>query len=243
LFLLSKIKSKYLGLIFLFFFLFFLPFKSFWEGIFLFFSQKLTFYSNSHLKKIKELEKKNLLLLNEIKRLEHLKKENESLRKALNLKEEKEIDILGVEIISFSPSLWQKTAVINKGKKEGINKGDLVINEEGFLVGKVIEVEQDHSRIIFINDFSFTLPVFVGEDFYGLLKGGWEKPQILYIETDKEVKIKDKVWVKLPTINLPIYIGEVEKVKKNKNSLFLNVRIKFFVKNPLLHHLFVIKYR
>jgi len=241
LFLLSKIKLKYLGLILLFFSLFFLPFKSFWEEIFFFFSQKVTFYSNSNLKKIKELEEKNSFLLNEMKKLKYLKKENERLRKALNLKEERKIDILGIEIISFHPSLWRKIAVVNVGEKEGISKGDLVINEEGFLVGKVIEVEQNYSRIIFINDFSFTLPVFVGDNFYGLLKGGWDKASLLYIETDKGVKTKDKVWVRPSMINLPIYIGEVKEIRKNKNSLFLDIKVKFFVKNPLLHRLFVIK--
>jgi rod shape-determining protein MreC len=188
-----------------------------------------------------ELEKRNLALTLKVRELQYLKPENERLRKALAFKEEKKTDLIGTEIVSLDPSTWRRIVVINAGKDKGINSGSYAIDEHGWLVGKIIEIGNTRSRLILIDDPNFSLPVFVGENSFGLLKGSLGGVKILYIENAEQIKAKDKVWLKISSLASPIYIGEIKKVIHDKDSLFLDVEAKIFSQNPFVHKIFIIK--
>lgn len=237
----SKINSKYISILALILFLAILPFKGTVQKIFVFFSRRLLIAPlevSRHLEKAKE---KNLSLILKVRELQYLKEENKKLKKALGFKEETGINIIGGDIISFDPSSWRKVVIINSGKDEGLAKGLYAIDENGLLIGKVVEVRQNYSRIILIDDPDFTLPVFVGNKSYGLLKGSLGGVKIFYIEKDEDIREKDKVWCKIQALNFPLYIGEVERIIQNQDSLFKDVEVKIFSDNPLFHKIFVVK--
>jgi rod shape-determining protein MreC len=237
----SKLNSKYIGFIVLFLLLLILPFENYVNNIFVFLSSKLYLVPQQYVNEIKELEKKNLVLSLGIKESENLQRENKKLKKALKFYEKRKIHLIGAEIISFDPSNWRRVVIINAGKNKGVAAGAYAVDEEGWLVGKISDVRADYSRLIFVNDPDFNAPVFVGETSFGLLKGGLGNSKIFYIENGEEIKIKDKVWLKIPSITLPVYVGGVKRVKQDKNSLFWNVEVELFSKNLPLHKIFIIK--
>ena len=220
----------------------FLPFKKSIQNIFITIS-KSSFPSskNKYINKIKQLEKENLLLSLKIKQFDYKKDENEKLRKALKLKNDKIINLLGAEVLAFSPSNWRRILTINKGSNDGIEDGQFAIDENGHLLGKIIEIDKISSRLILIDDPEFTTSVFVAEKDFGLLKGNLVGAKVLYIEDGSEIKKGDKVWLKVPSINFPIEIGEIKKVKNNQNSLFWDVDVNLYTKNSFFEKIFIMK--
>jgi len=182
-----------------------------------------------------------LLLSLKIKHLNDIKNENTKLRKALQLEEEKTINLLGAEVLTFSPSNWRHIVTINKGSNDDIKEGQFAIDENGHLLGKIIEINKTSSRLILIDDPEFTTSVFVANKDFGLLKGNRVGAKVLYIEDGSELKKGDKVWLKIPLINFPIEIGEIKKVKNNENSLFWDVDVKLYTKNSFFEKIFIIK--
>ena len=79
--------------------------------------------------------------------------ENEHLRSALNLVEEKkDLVLMDVTVTEGSSTSWESTMQISKGANAGIEKGDVVITGTGYLVGVVQEVGSNWARMITIID-------------------------------------------------------------------------------------------
>ncbi|MCM8830843.1 MAG: rod shape-determining protein MreC [Candidatus Omnitrophica bacterium] len=222
------------------FFLFF-PLKDFFEYFFIVFSKRLLISPYKTLTTIEHLKKENLLLSTKLRQLEHLQLENEKLRKALSLKETYKINFIGAEIIGFDPSGWRKRIFLNVGSNRKIIPGMYVIDENGYLVGKVDTVKANYCRVLLIDDIEFSVPVFIEETAYGLLKGGLEGIKILYIEKDSQIKEADRVWIKLASSNFLIYIGKIKKIDKRDGELFLTVYVEPFSKNYFLHKFFIVQ--
>jgi rod shape-determining protein MreC len=79
--------------------------------------------------------------------------ENEHLRAALDLVEEKkDLKLMDVTVTEGSSTSWESTMQISKGANAGIEKGDVVITGTGYLVGVVQEVGTNWARMITIID-------------------------------------------------------------------------------------------
>lgn len=84
--------------------------------------------------------------------------ENEHLRAALNLVEEKkDLVLMDVTVTEGSSTSWESTMQISKGANAGIKKGDVVITGTGYLVGVVQEVGTNWARMITIIDPNITV--------------------------------------------------------------------------------------
>ncbi len=237
----SKTKSEYISILILCIFLIFLPFKTAVQGLFIFFSSQLILTPKNFSQQIDNLKKENLSLKFQIEKLGQAEDENKKLKKILNFKKEKKIDLEQAEAISFSPSSWQRHVTVNSGKNRGIKKGQFAVDENGNLLGKVIEVKENSSRILLVNSPNFSMPVFIGVEASGLLKGNLTGARILYIENSDKVKKEDKVWIKIQPSISSIEIGEIKSVRQNDNNLFLEVDVKLLVKNTFFSKLFIIK--
>jgi len=218
-----------------------LPFRSFIANVLMSFSsQRLALTQNSS-KTIEELKKKNLILTLTLRKSQILADENEKLRKALAFKEDKKVEMTGVEIASFNPSTWRRLVIINTGKDKGLRPGLFAVDSDGFLVGKLVEVKNNFSRLMLVDDPEFSLPVYIGNDSLGLLSGGLDVVKIQYIDISDNVKLNDIVWFKTPLMSCPVYVGRVRKINENKNGLFLDVDVQLFSQNPLVKKIFIIK--
>jgi len=238
----SKIKLKYIVLFLLFVFLAFLPFKDAVRSLVIFFPNKLLFApSNKYVHKIEKLRGENAVLKLQIESAAHLREENKKLRKAFDFKVKKKVDLLGAEVIAFIPSSWRRLALINKGRRDGVEEGLFAIDEDGNLLGKILEVEKETSRVILVDDPEFSVSVFVGKGSFGLLKGNLIGAKILYIENEAEINAHDKVWLKILSLGSVINVGEVKRIKNNENDLFLNIDVEPFTKNSFFDKVFIVK--
>lgn len=237
----SKIKSKYIALFLLFAFLCVFPFRSFIANILTSFSSQRLVGPEKTSKIIAELEKKNFILSLTLKKNQLIVQENERLKKALAFKEDKKINIIGTEVISFDPSIWRRLVIINAGKDKGLEEGMYAINNEGYLVGRITDVKERYSRLMLVDDPEFSLSVFIGNNSLGSLKGGLDFVKVLYIDARDNINLNDIVWFKIPFLSYPIYIGRIKKINENKDSLFFDVEVTLFAKNPTLGEIFIIK--
>ena len=112
-----------------------------------------------------------------------LRQENNLLRNALeNLRSAKEIEesllrlhenILVAQVIGFDASNFYKSAVINKGSLDGLKKDMIVLDENGSLVGRIINpIALKESRVQLITDNESGVGVFSqSKEVMGILSG------------------------------------------------------------------------
>ncbi len=80
------------------------------------------------------------------------------------------VDQLGVNdyhpvtatVIGKSPNLWYETVDINQGQSAGVREEDPVINEDGFLIGKVAQAASDAAVVNLITDSSMGVSARIG---------------------------------------------------------------------------------
>ncbi|MCD8354089.1 MAG: rod shape-determining protein MreC [Clostridiales bacterium] len=84
--------------------------------------------------------------------------ENEDLRNALGLVEEKtDLTLMDVTVTEGKASSWESTLTISKGSNAGIAVNDVVITGTGYLVGVVQEVGTNWATLITILDPSISV--------------------------------------------------------------------------------------
>jgi len=197
------------------------------------------------------LENQKLLL--EISVLEDLKKENQTLREALDIGLQKDFKMVLAQVISKDIS--EDSILIDKGSDDGLSKDMPVINQQKIIFGKVAEVYKNFSRVILITEKSsafdakiqFTLPKPAGEggekEIYGVVKGKGNLD--LYFDiVSKNAEIKEGDVLTTSTLGgeFPqnLLVGQIEKIKKEDIKPFQSADIKPFFNLEKTESLFVI---
>lgn len=188
------------------------------------------------------LKLKNQQLLAEIATKKELEKENEILRKALNLDLQKEFKLAFAEIIS--KDIWQDFLKINKGVEDGISKNMLVITEEKILVGTINEVYKNFSSVKLVShhESSFEVKI-IDREIIGITKGKGKGKVILdLIPQDKEIQEGDLVAT--PSLNNNesgrFLVGLISKIEKSDIEPFQKAEISPFFDIDKTQRLFVI---
>ncbi len=160
--------------------------------------------------RIQEMTTENLSLLD-------LKKENEFLREAFGLGLEKEFQLSLANIISKDVS--QDIILIDKGSKDGLEKGMPVITQQKALAGRVYEVYSGFSKVILISNkessFDAQIP---GTEISGVVKGRGNLSLYLdFVGRDVEIKKDDIVMTTSLSGVFPpgILVGKISDVKKS----------------------------
>lgn len=178
--------------------------------------------------RVEELEK-------DLYRLEELEKQNERLKDlAMFLDENKEIVVTGANVIAKNPGNWFNNITIDKGSSHGVAVNMAIVTNQG-LVGRVIEVADGWSKVRTIVDGKSAVSGIVQRNRdNGLLRGnnslGSEDGmcRMIYLPEDSNVAPGDKVLTSGLGEIFPkgIYIGEVEKVIKDKRDLYKTAIIR-----------------
>ncbi len=106
----------------------------------------------------KELQGTLLLLQARMQRLEAIEAENQRLRVLLASSEALEEKVLIAEIVDINQDPYRHQITLNKGRREGVYRGQALIDAYGIL-GQVLEVSYRHSRAILITDPDHGIPV------------------------------------------------------------------------------------
>jgi len=209
--------------------------------------QKSVFSFFETISEIKNLKKENEALKSEIKKLivekeslKELEKENQALREALSLGLEKDFKLEMARFLGKDVS--GDVFLIDKGSEDGIEEGKVVILPEKVLIGKVMKVYPNFSKVKLFTFKDFSFDVKIGE-ITALAKGqGNFKAKIELIPKEKEIFPGDKVFTSALGHNFPegILVGEIEDIKDSDISGFKEASLKPYFELKNLDYLFVI---
>lgn len=177
-----------------------------------------------------ELEKENRILKQKIARLERENQEmkalassGERLRKLLQFRESLSMKMVAAEVIGRDPTSWFKSLTLNKGERDGVQKGMAVLSPEG-VVGQILKTGPYHSIVLLITDYNSAVDAMVERTrAKAVVKGMGENCCYLkYLLRSEEVNVGDQVITSGLTGNFPkgLPIGEITKIEKSGHGVF-----------------------
>jgi len=190
-----------------------------------------------------ELKKENNILLGHVAELESLERENDFLRNELKVAPRLGSQLLIVEIFSVQRNGLYSTALINKGKADGIEKSMAVITSGNILVGAISEVFDNSALVLLVDDPRSIISIrFQGSNILaearGDLQNGLKINEVTYQE---EIKEGDMIVTSgLDGLKESLLVGRVSKVKPGSGGLFREVVAKPLFDLSLGSDLFVI---
>lgn len=193
-----------------------------------------------------EFKQKNLEMEAELTKLKETERENQILREALNFSQK---NILIYEIASVVGKEVQGGGgwiLIDKGLENGIVKDAVVISEEFALVGKIIEINKNFSKVLLItNPQSKVAALLEKIRSEGLIQKeeGENKIFMDFIPKDENPEVGEKVITSGMDKTYPrgIVIGKIESIDLSQNQLFKKVIVAPAVNFEKLETIFVIK--
>lgn len=113
--------------------------------------------------------------------------ENTQLRQLLNFVDVHNDQHLSARIIGDASGPFLRTVMINAGSIQGVRKGQVVVNEKGF-IGRIINVGKRSARILLITDINSRIPIIMERSRErGILVGqNSEYPEIIYLPRDSK---------------------------------------------------------
>ncbi len=154
------------------------------------------------------------------------------------------LSLIGARIIRREPAQWLNTALLDRGKVDGIRPNMPVISESG-LVGKIISVSNYTSRILFILDPGNTVSVRITRNnVMGVLKGdGNGNCNLLYIPSGADVKIGDMVSTSESSEIYPggIPVGRIINVSNTPGKTFLDITVSPTVDFSSMYYLWIVR--
>ena len=147
-----------------------------------------------------------------------LLKDNIRLREILNLQESSNSDSILAAVISRKTGSWWRQIILNKGSKDGVEIGSIVMGPGG-LLGRVKSTSFFTSSVILLTSPESKVGVWMDRiQINGLLIGsGDDYPNLVLYSKDAEVKVGDFVSSSPASTLLPpnIPIGIVKSIEKS----------------------------
>lgn len=182
--------------------------------------------------------------------LGEIKKENERLRRLLDMQQRVPYESVAATIISKDPDNWFRTIIINRGAKDGIQVNMPVIafsGEEKAVVGKVIEVRQSVSRVLPIISTDLRVGVMFQESrFPGLLTGFSSNSSLAmvdYISKSASIKFGDVIVTSGQGGVFPqgLLVGKVMKPLITESGAYQKAAVRPFIDYNQVEEVYVIK--
>ena len=160
---------------------------------------------------LESLDQESLIKLN------LLEKDNIRLREILNLQESSKNNTISAAVISRKTGSWWRQIILNKGSKDGVEIGSIVMGPGG-LLGRVKSTSFFTSSVILLTSPESKVGVWMDRiQINGLLIGsGDDSPNLVLYSKDADVKIGDFVSSSPASTLLPpnIPIGIVQSIEK-----------------------------
>lgn len=196
---------------------------------------RLFYWGHENLSSHRELLKENRRLNEEqlqsqvqLQKLDILEKENERLRQLLSATPTTTEDHLIAEIVSVDVDPYRHFIVLNKGAKDGVYKGQPIIDAHG-VMGQVVYVNAMTSTVMLVSDVSHAIPVQI--DRTGLRSiafgtGQTEYLDLRHIPHNADIREGDKLissglGERFPR-NYPV--ATVTRVNRDTGETFVDVR-------------------
>lgn len=152
------------------------------------------FTSREELQKQNEILRNELLLRNsDLQLLGQLQQENNRLRELLGSPLRGDEHKMITQVLSTESDPYSYQVVIDKGFQDGVYEGQPVINDKG-VVGQVVAVARNTSRVLLICDTSHSLPIQVLRNDIRVIaigSGCTEDLQLEYLPRDTDIRVGD----------------------------------------------------
>lgn len=183
-------------------------------------------------------------LLMEQQRYKDAVLENARLRELLSLKEKEKRYVAAARIIARGNDRWANTLVIDKGRRDGIEKDMAVITVRG-LVGKILSSSDSYSSILLINDINFSAAARLRESrTEGIISGTGSKTCILkYVSHGYETKENEMILTSGLDSLFPadIPVGSVTRITRKGAGLFQNIEVTPFQDTTKLEEVVIVR--
>tara|TARA_B100001989_G_C24448543_1_gene417727 strand:+ start:83 stop:823 length:741 start_codon:yes stop_codon:yes gene_type:complete len=160
---------------------------------------------------LKSVEQESLIKLN------LLKKDNKRLREILSLEGSSNNQNISAAVISRKTGSWWRQLIINKGSKDGVEIGNIVIGPGG-LLGRVNNTSLLTSTVTLLTSPESKLGVWVDRiQINGLLVGlGDDHPSLILYSKDADIQVGDFISSSPASTLLPpnIPIGIVQSLEE-----------------------------
>lgn len=139
------------------------------------------------------LESELLIHQRKLQQMAALASENVRLRQLLNASELLQDDVLIAELIGVSPNPLTHAVIINRGSNNGVYNGQPVLDAKG-LMGQVVDVGVDSSRVLLITDPTHALPVQVNRTGVRTIAegtGNLERLNLRHVSNTTDIRVGD----------------------------------------------------
>jgi len=188
------------------------------------------------------LRQENFSLKSQVVELEDTKRENEELRKALDLKVQKDFTIVRADIIG--KNVGEDVIILRGGQELGIQEGMPVITSAKVVVGRVFKVLSGHSTVQLLSHkesrFDAKIPTKL---IAGVIRGqGRQRLVFDLVPQEAELAVRDMV----VTSNLGdifpenLLVGEITEILKTGADPFQKASVKPFFDLRSAETLFII---
>jgi len=194
-------------------------------------------------RRIQEVEADN-------QRLQSLAVENQQLAALLEVRSSLSYDTVAAEVLNRLTTEQERVISIDRGSDAGISVDDPVVAEGGALVGKVIEVGPNFSRVLLVNDTRTNVAGLIETSrALGDIRGNGERPlQMTNIPATDEVNVGESVvtaGIELETGVRSTYpkgllIGQIVEVTREPNQLFQTALVQPYAALDRLEYVLVI---
>lgn len=200
---------------------------------------------------VEKLEEENKALEIENSKLSTIVSKKDFLEAEKKAMEVSENSYMKAKVVNTDSNSMSKNFTIDKGKKDGIEVNDIILQAIGDskyytgLVGKVVEVYQTTARVETINSVSNNVSFIDSKSGdYGVIDNFTQKTiQGYMLDVDSEVNVKDVLLTSGLGGVYPagIYIGTVSNVTMSEDALRKNITLNSPVDFSHLYRVLVLK--
>ena len=151
-----------------------------------------------------------------------LKQEYDALSKANQLWDAHSNEFITTKVVLRDPYVFMDEITILKGSEQGIEIGDIVINENGY-IGKIVSTEKNSSQVELLTNRDTELSVRI-ENSYGILK--WENDTLIVSDITSKETIEEGMGVYTSSYtDIPgnIMVGVVNEVTEKGLGQILKI--------------------
>jgi len=192
-----------------------------------------------------ELQKRNAELEAENIKLNEKSREIDTLKKALKISQEQGFNIDMAFIVGKDIQGTKDWLLINKGSNHGLSKDMAIVSKESALVGKIVEVMPNFSKIMTIEDNQNIIAALIEKErSEGLVKNEERGGLFMdFIPRNEKLEIGEKILVSGMDGIFPrgILIGTINDIDFSQNQLFQKIYISPAVDFSKIEEVFIVK--
>ena len=176
-------------------------------------------------------------------RMVELETANRHLSDLLELRDALAMSAAGADVIGGAATGMSRTRILAEGASDGLRRDRAVVSTDG-VVGKLIAVARDSSRVLLINDHNSALDAFDQRSrARGIVAGVIDDGLTMkYVDRSEDIKPGDTIVTSGMDGIFPrgLLVGKVARVSQEGPGLFLNVEVKAAVKFRNLEQVLVL---